>query len=272
VAPASPTTIIVTGRRPKPESLDRTVDGFILDHTKKSPRLDQVVRWREPVCPLVRNAPADFIDFVTTRIRTVAQGVGAPIAAPGDTPTCKPNVEVIFTDQPQAMMDTVAQKKPALLGYHFVHQTEQVSRVVKPVQAWYVTATSNGMVTFADDPYQMMPGGSAGSRLSVGLKAVFDHILIVVDTDKVIGQRLGAVADYVALLALAQPATEGDCAPLPSVLDLFSDTCPTADKPQALTAADQAYLEGLYAMDMVAIGSLQRSEIAHHMIDSLKGQ
>ncbi|MEA1647882.1 hypothetical protein UAJ10_02480 [Nitrospirillum sp. BR 11164] len=258
-------TVVVTGMRLKTEKLQEIIGDFVRDHGKRAPYSDQIARWDKAVCPQVQNAPADIATFVTTRIRAIAQAVGAPTSRG----SCKTNVNIFFTDQPQVLMDVVADKYPRLLGYHFVHQAKALSQVTKPIQAWYVTSTSNGILTAIDDPYEMSVGGGLGSRLSTGgLRPVLTHVLLVVNTDRILGQKLGAVADYLGALALAQPKAVDQCGDLPSILDLFAGNCADNQKPKTLSVADKAYLEGLYAMDPWEIGTLQRSGITMHMWQS----
>ena len=83
---------------------------------------------------------------------------------------------------------------------------------------------------------------------------------------------MGPIADYIAMLALSQATAQDNCAELPSILDLMSPDCPDAEKPQSLTVADKAYLEGLYAMDIGVIGPIQMSDISDHMMKSFKAQ
>lgn len=258
-------TVVVTGMRLKTERLQEIIGDFVRDHGKRAPYSDQIARWDRAVCPQVQNVPADINAFITTRIRAIAQAVGAPTSRA----SCKTNVNIFFTDQPQVLMDTVADKYPRLLGYHFVHQAKALSQVTRPIQAWYVTSTSNGILTAIDDPYQMSLGGGLGSRLSTGdLRPVLTHVLMVVNTDRILGLKLGAVADYLGVLALAQPRALGQCGDLPSILDLFAANCADDQKPASLSAADKAYLEGLYSMDPWETGLLQRSSISLHMRQS----
>jgi hypothetical protein len=232
-----------------------------------SSKIDQLTRWIDPVCPVVRNPPPGFDQFISARIKAIAASVGAPSKEP-----CRPNIEIIFTAQPQTVMDGVAEHDPILLGYHFVHGKRDAAKVTQPIQAWYVTATTNGMQTYTDDPYHGTPGGAAGSRLSHGLQSVFSHILILANTDKIAGYPVGPIADYIAMLALSQAKAEDNCTEFSSIMDLMSSDCADADKPASLTFADKAYLEGLYAMKPTLIGSLQRSSISEHMVRSLNGQ
>ena len=54
----------------------------------------------------------------------------------------------------------------------------------------------------------------------------------------------GALADYAAMLALAQTQSFESCAPVASITSLVSPDC--AAKPDAITGADLAYLQALY--------------------------
>jgi len=257
----SPETVVVTGQRPTREQREKIVWDFVYAHAKLTPKIDQLARWVKPVCPAVQNLPPGYAAFITDRIKAVAKSAGAPVREP-----CKTDIEIVFTSDPQAFMNGVAVKEPALLGWHYVHQTEQVATVTKPIQAWYVTDTSNRVESYRDDPYHSAPAGTPGSRISHGQLSVFDTVLIVLDAGKVAGYPVGQIADYLAMLSLSEAEAPDDCRALSSVLDLLSSDCSASDRPQSLTAGDKAYLEGLYAMDPDEIGSLQRSSVANSML------
>ncbi len=269
---APPETVVVTGERPPAETLDKIVWNYVYAHGRYSPKIDQITRWATPVCPEVRNLPAAYGDFIVKRIKAIAASVGAPVKEP-----CKLNVEIIFTAQPQTIMDHIAENDPILLGFHFVHQTADIAKVTEPIQAWYVTSTSNrsGEKHF-DNPYHSTPNaltGETGTRFAPeGLHSVFSHILILANTDKIAGDAIGPIADFIAMLALSQAQAPDSCAELPSILDLMSANCTDAERPQSLTIADKAFLDGLYSMNPEQIGSLQRSYISEHMTQDLKGQ
>lgn len=263
---APPDTVIVTGKKPSDQkSLDDLVRAFVDAHAKYSPKIDQITRWVTPVCPEVRNLPAGYGDFITKRIKAIAANVGAPTKEP-----CKLNIEIIFSADPQAILDKIAASDQRLLGYHFVHDTKQAATVTQPIQAWYVTSTSNSLRTYIDDPYKGTPSGTLGTRFSRGLYSVFNHILIIANTDKVAGYPIGPVADYIAMLALSQAEVPDNCNDLDSILDYMSANC--AQRPKSLTVADKTYLEGLYHMDKWDIGSLQKSNISEHMQDDMTGK
>jgi hypothetical protein len=121
---APPETVIVTGRHPDQKTLDEVVHAFVDAHGKYSPKIEQLTRWVTPVCPEVRNIPAGYAAFIITRIKAIAASVGAPTRQP-----CQLNIEIIFTPDPQAILDKVAATDPRLLGYHFIHDAKRAATV-----------------------------------------------------------------------------------------------------------------------------------------------
>ena len=121
-----------------------------------------------------------------------------------------------------------------------------------------------------DLPENGSPAGCAGSLINDCLRSVFKNVLIVVDSNAVAGKDLGAIADYLALLALAQPRSLDGCSALPSILDLMAKTpCPGRDPPDELTGADAAYLTALYASEPEAKAASERVDMAGRMTDIL---
>jgi hypothetical protein len=261
-AQGTPETVIVEGHRPTEEEMRAAVSRFVDAHADFTVKLNQLSRWNPPrtICPKVVNLPKEFGAFISARIRAVARAVRAPIKEP-----CEPNVTIIYTPNPQGVLDDITARKPELLGYHADNQAREVARVTRPIQAWYVTASSNGFQTVIDSPYTRTPSGMSGSRLSVGLRSDILHVLIVIDARKLEGYEVGPVADHIAMLALSHAQAPDDCTKLPTILNYLTPDCPAANKPDALTAADRAYLEGLYLMPAESLGRLQRAAILNHM-------
>jgi hypothetical protein len=73
--------------------------------------------------------------------------------------------------------------------------------------------------------------------------------LVTVDLRRAGAVKLGAIADYVAMLVLSEPRFPDRCQTLPSVIDMFS-ACPGRPAPDGLTAADFAYLTAVYSADL----------------------
>jgi len=243
---------------------------FVREHLPEG-QSEQLARFRDDVCVKVVGLPAEFDAFVARRVVEVAGQVHAPVAKAAD---CTPNVNVVFTPNPQAQLDDIAKRKDILLGFHFIAQTKTLTTVDRPIQAWYVTRTrdatgnswlevrhpcpidaGNGLADCADRPM-----GRAGSRLGNGMSAEVVHSLILADTNKVAGEKIEVIADYIAVLALARWQGLNRCNATPTILNRMADGCD--DPPEAATPQDLALLTGLYSVESRESGAQQRATIA----------
>ena len=58
--------------------------------------------------------------------------------------SCKPNIEVVFTTTPQALLDNIRKGEPVFLGYHDNgSQADEMAKVTHAIQSWYTTATDD---------------------------------------------------------------------------------------------------------------------------------
>jgi len=85
---------------------------------------------------------------------------------------------------------------------------------------------------------------SITSRIQRPTHQDFNRVVIVVDATRAAGFRFDALADYVAMVALAQIDPGADTSENDTVLNLF--TSGLAARPASMTTWDVAYLEGLY--------------------------
>jgi hypothetical protein len=232
--------ITVTGSR-----LSRVVRDFIDMATMPSP-IGQVSRWKIPICPRTTGMRPAFTDFVTKRIRDIARDIGAPV---NDTESCSPNLQIIFTEHPQAMLDTIHTKLPELLGYHYAPQARELATVTHPIQGWYATGSRDrNNQLMVDDPYAMNTATVEGSRLRTGLRSEFISVTVVVDMAAAENQEIGSITDHVAMLAFAQAKAFERCHDVPSITNMLLD-CDADLKAVALTTYDRAYLKALYAIN-----------------------
>ena len=266
--PASPPHTVegVTIQAPKlpPEKLPEMVNRFVGAHSTVS-RINHLSRWARVICPQTFGLAPQLNAFVTARVKAVAVSVGAPTAE-----ACETNALIVFTTAPQALMDDVRENHSRVLGFHYFAQAKRLATVSRPIQAWYMTGTGGKhQEPELDDEFLPMPGGAAGSRLSDGLTSKFVAVLVIVDSAKVAGHEIGAVADDVAMQSLAHSPPSKGCSELPTVLDLLNPTCPAAADPQGLTPYDLAYLKGLYAVEPTEYYAAQRSEIGSRILSEL---
>jgi hypothetical protein len=247
-----------------PQSLIR---GFVDSHIAPTHVAGKLARWKDPICPDVLGLPPKFAGFIRQRIVEVAGRVGAPA---NSRPRCRPNMHVVFTTTPQALMDTVRKKYPDVLGYYDSSaQADRMAQVTKLIQAWYVTASVDlrgnvyvdsrrpGSVELCMPNPMPTPGmpcipmvmpnatimNVTGSRLGDGVSGALVHVLVVANPDKLVTYEMGALGDYIAMLALSQQPRPDGCQALPSILNLLEPQCPQVG---ALSDADAAYLAALY--------------------------
>ena len=239
-----------------------------------NPELDQIARWRDPVCVQVVGLADGQDAQVKARIETVAREVGLPAARAG----CRANVEIVFTPEPQRLMADVAQRREELLGYYHRHDRTRLAAVTRPIQAWYATATLSSwggavgrdaqpLAEVVDDPDNRQPSSCGISHIfSHCEQSVFKNVLVVADSKALDGRDLGLLADYLVMLTLSQPRSLDRCNSLPSMVDLFAaPACPGRDAPDGLTAADAAYLTALYQADPDATKWAEQGDIAGRM-------
>lgn len=294
-APAPTDSVTVTGAR------EAAIAKFIQSRAAVTRMTGKLARWKVPVCPVVYGIPAAYGGFITRRVREVAASIGAPV---NEDKKCRDNIQIVFTTAPQALLDNIRTKTPLFLGYHDnTRQAEAMTRLKRPVHAFYLTqtadlrgnrqtdttringitiqlpglpdATQGGQATALPAGGQMitlnLPGASAmsvsGTRfLGDGLSSEFQHVVMVVDTQKVLPLEMGALADHIAMLALSQPNDFDTCQDLPSIANLMiAPACAAAVTPAAMSVADLAYLRGLYKSQIDGAGRVQKAQIVYQM-------
>ena len=268
------------------------VNHFVQSFTAPSYLTGKVARWERGICPVTLGLAAKFTAFITARVREVAARAGAPV---DKDLSCRPNIEIVFTTAPQALLDGVRKDHKMYLGYaEGAHQFDKLAVVSHPIQAWYMTATKDldgkeEVDSFNIAPLEpvrvpcascssgyvdlYIPGGAkkvSGSRLRDGLHTVLHHVIITADPTKLADYEVGTLADYVAMLALTQLNSLDTCQQLPSIINLLSPNCPAP--PNAISESDLGYLRGLYAMSADGNLRMQQDGIAYRMRGTLSGK
>ena len=268
------------------EALKHAVRSFVQSRSTPGTRTNQIGRWYEKVCPLVTGLQSGSNKLVAREVLDLARDVGAPVAP--DAKTCNINIEIIFTSDPQDLLDDIARLNRTELGYFPTSQRNQMTTFTRPIQAWYQTGTRQtncqpprgGEIAEPCDPsvtqldadvgdVNLQPSGFA-DRLKKGLRSEFGHVLIIVDSRNVARYSLSSIADYAAMLSLSRMTQLENCASLASITDLLASGCANP-APDTLTAADRAYLKALYATDLEAPLSLERGDLGGRMIQQIEG-
>jgi hypothetical protein len=270
-------TVIVTAPKWLGDSPQTVIHGFVNSYVLAAPVSGEITRWKNGICPKTRGlSQEEYNAYVTERIREVAGYVGAP----QQTSSCHDNIDVIFTDKPQDFLDQIRKEGGARLLGPLPSHAETVGTMRYAIQAWYATATrdTNGALIGDDEDGDGLFGLSVrdmprrvveGSLLRTDLRSELAHIYIIADTGQTQVYSLGAIADYVAVLALSQTQSFEDCKSIPSITNLISPSCGADLKPTAITDTDMAFLKGVYAMDPGASLLEQKTFISDQIAKSL---
>jgi hypothetical protein len=229
---------------------------FINSHSKpKNSGTGTLSRWKEAVCVKTEGLTPTFDNYVSARVEAIATSSKAPRAK---RHPCRPNVFVIFTDEPQTFVDTAVEHDPEILGYHYSAQIKQLKKVDRPIQAWHATGLESGLTGVVFDSVWASPlQVTTANRIQNGITSFILFTLVVVDGKKITGYPLGALSDYIAMLTLSQVRLGDQCGELPSILDLMATAC-MREKPQSITAADLAYLRSLNTVGQWIISCRQK--------------
>jgi hypothetical protein len=288
-------SVIVTATKPS----EAAIKSFVETRAVPTYVLGRMARWDGKICPLTIGLGDTYAKYITQRIRDIATAAGAPVNA---DPTCRPNIEVVFTTTPQGLMDSVRKKQPLFLGFHHnSRQADELAKVTHSIQAWYTTETvdidgdrsvdigtcgpSGNTTLNTQTDAQTDTGGAAtagvhqlslpcatvvhstGSRARDGLGSGFFNVLIVAEPTKLFDYEVGSLADYITMLALSQPASLDSCQEMPSISNMLAPGCTSATK--RITDADLAYLHALYKLMVGDFLVVQRDYIRDEMYKKL---
>jgi hypothetical protein len=289
-SPEMPDVTAISSRPPSEQelagnSLDAFIEHHATTHYVNTSTTGNLARWRggrQSVCPLTAGLSPGYNAFVTARVRAIAAFVGAPVQS---DPQCKANVQILFTSDPEKKMDAVRawatgtafrNKYAGGMGDLIAFQSDHA------IQGWYLTTNAGSAVLNTDVSLvglNVLPiwpqitqkyvgsgnlgtrlGGGSGSGSGIGI------VILVIDTTKVVGDTIGAIADYLAMLTLSVAQSPDHCDPLPSVLDLMASSCSAREMPAAMTAGDLAFLKALYYKNTGLGASLSRADIYGNMM------
>ncbi|HEY6458184.1 MAG TPA: tetratricopeptide repeat protein, partial [Steroidobacteraceae bacterium] len=234
---------------------------------------ESLIRWDTPICPLVQGLPAAFNEYLQSRITQIALAARAPVAGRH----CRGNLYVFVSSHPEQLLNELWKKNPGMYGApnglggpeSFVHSR-------RPIRVWYNTEStcqsaagdSAGIVSMGMNSGMSQPAGrpidmSAGmcsnvdTRLKYAAVNTLSSAFIVVDMSQMREITTRQLADYVAMVGLAQVRTSADPGGASTILRLFAD--PT-HPPQGLSPWDRALLYSLYNTEQQSITQISQIE------------
>jgi hypothetical protein len=274
------------------QELEQAARTFAREVSAPPSREDQLARFEHRVCPGVVGLGQRQAQFIADRIAQRALEVDLDVGGSG----CKANVLVIVTTDAEGTARAIAEEERFLMANYGLRENLNTRgeaaladfiNVARPVRWWHVsqTETLDGDVLGHTNPYGRMLGPDAQEfrgaevtrprsmgfgRLSRQTLQSVRNAVIVVDARRAGQVRLDALADYIAMVTLAQTEPDANTAGYDTILNLFS-AAPNGE--DGMTAWDLAYLQGLYSGDGNALDSTwQARTIARRMRDDLTAQ
>lgn len=245
--------VTVTGR-----TLKQLISRFVAEVAEPNARRG-LARWSDRVCVGVANLRGDAAQYLVDRISTVAEDIGLSAGAPG----CTPNILVIASDDAGGLAaQLVDERRRAFrMGGSGMDRGGAALRdfvaTERPVRWWQMSVpvdseTGTPAVRIPGecrddcmDPSDYAPviDVFATSRLKTQIVDDLTRSIVILDVDDVNSVSITQLADYIAMVSLAQIDPEADTSGYASILNVFDDASAAA----SLTDWDLAYLEGLYS-------------------------
>lgn len=266
---SSSNTDTVTIEGQKRDKLKRQINHFVssvvVSYTNES-----LERWDTPICPLVAGLTKEQGEFVLARVSEIARTARVPLAGEH----CPPNLYVVVADNPDELVKTWWDRNPTLLSTrNGIGYAKDFLHARGPVRVFYNAEfrTSTGARLSADTSvlslsgvtlnFNARTGPEIGTRIAYGTVQTLGSVIIVVDKQRTTDINIRQLADYVAMVGLAQLRPDADTGMVPTILRLFRQ----ADQPPAgLTAWDESFLHSLYGTDQRSV--MQASAIKEGML------
>lgn len=205
---------------------------------------ESMARWSVQVCVFAAGLSPNEGDFVQRRVSEVASAAGVPVGAAG----CNANFIVVVSAEPEQFLRDWWKEEPTLFNrQRGVRGVERMIGTDQPVRVWHNVC--NAPPALARD-FRLhvewdCDTGALGSRITRPVVRSIYSAIVVVDFWKIEGLNWGQVADYVAMVGLAQLRADAKVDAVPTILSLFHDR--GDERAKALTVWDQAFLKSVYA-------------------------
>lgn len=258
----------VTGR-PLDSLIREFVDGVAAPNARRN-----LARWNRGVCVSAAGFQPETAQYLVDRVSTVAEDVGLRPGQPG----CTPNIMIVASADPATLTAELIERRPLAFRPGGPGMDRGGARLAefrdndRPVRWWAVSVptdseTGQRAVRMAGDcsgacssvvSYAPVISVSSASRLSTQIVDNMKHVIVVVDVDRLGDVTALQLADYVAMVSLAQIDPAADTDAYATILNVFD----APDDARTLTDWDQAYLQGLYCSQRTqALPGANRSEV-----------
>ncbi len=257
-------------------SLDSLIRSFVNEVAAPN-RHRGLARWEDRVCVGVANLRAEPAQYIVDRVSTVAEDIGLTPGFPG----CTANIMIVASDDAAGLAETLVRERRRAFrmgGSGMDRGGSALQAFVAseaPVRWWQVAVpvdSETGQVAVRipgectqpcndSKPFEFAPiiNVFAASRLSTQIVDNLTRTIVILDIDQIGQVSIEQLADYVAMVTLAQIDPAADTSRYASILNVF-------DRPETasgLTDWDRAYLTGLYGAERNRVNlRANRAEIA----------
>jgi len=256
--------------RAQREAVERRVAGFVASSFRE-PSDVSLARWNGPICALAVGLPPKEGEFVHARVSEIAAAAGARLAP---TP-CRANLVVIVSAEPDAVLKAWYARDHRIFGDAARKRVDELLSTSRTVRVWYNTnsesasalppATGVRGLVMTGGPSLTVDGTAEDSRIVFNAVRAFESVIVAVDSGRTKGINLNQLADYAAMVGLAEIQPDADVGASPTILRLFSASDET--QPAGLSAWDTAFLKALYHTSQKT--SVQRSAITQSMVHDI---
>lgn len=259
-------SIVVEGWRPTLREIVTETRTFIQE-VGVAPRGNNLARWDEhdTICVGVVNLAQPYAQHLIDRVSEVAISVGLTPGEPG----CRANLLILADSDADALAQNLVEQEPRVfrpdlddtnLGRAALRRF-QTSEA--PVRWWHITFAANPFTgaVVADGGYV---GVERASRIRDNFEQELTWAIIILDTSRIGRVSFDALADYVALVSLAQFDDRADTSGYDTVLNLFQ---PASTGDLRLSQWDEDFLHALYAARGDGARTFQGTEIGYAIED-----
>jgi hypothetical protein len=250
--------------------LEREVNAFVSGAIVQPRRYDESLwRWKDKVCPLVAGLNKEQGEFVLARLSQIAKTAGAPLGSE----TCKPNLYVIVTPDPELLLKQWWGRDVDLFAGEAGQTVKRFLETPRPIRVWYsastvgadgqffiglLDATSIRAKPFGENYFRVPP--DAATRLKLTATRNIFSVIVVVDSTKIGNINSGQLADYIGVVGLAQINVDQKPGDAPTILRLFES--PKEPQPTEMTVWDKALLHALYSTSQTNVMQISQMQTA----------
>lgn len=232
-----------------------------------------LARWNQAICPAVVNLERGLSSIISDRVRDEARSLRVRV---GDG-ACRANVIIVATDA----ADLTAQGlvRDDFRTFHPGDSGTDLGRSAlrrfqnsdAAVRWWHVAmpvSDDTGKLAIAlDGEAPPVVADRVVTRLRANIRYDMAWVIIVIDVTKTAQVPASSLADYIAMVALAQIDPQADFTAHDTVLNLFAPGAAF----HGMTEWDHSYLSALYDADANAANfASQKDDMERSLADSLR--